>query len=45
MEDFETVAATTLQLSSKNILEWGFQAQLTQDKMVFNTQVQPTFLS
>ena len=43
MEDFETVAATTLQLSSKNILEWGFQAQLTQDKMVFNTQAQPTF--
>jgi transcription-repair coupling factor (superfamily II helicase) len=43
MEDFETVAATTLQLSSKNILEWGFQAQLTKDKIIFNTQVQPSF--
>ena len=43
MEDFETVAATELQLVSKNILEWGFQAQLSKDKLVFNTQVQPSF--
>ena len=42
-EDLETVESTELQLFSKNIIEWGFQAVLSKEKMVFNTQVQPSF--
>ena len=42
-EDFETVEDTEFQLSSKHIIEWGFQANLSNEKLVFNTQAQPSF--
>jgi transcription-repair coupling factor (superfamily II helicase) len=41
--DFVRVEETQQQLSTKSILEWGFHPQLTQEKIEFNTQVQPSF--
>jgi len=43
LADFVRVDETQKQLASKSILEWGFQPQLTQEKIIFNTQVQPSF--
>ncbi len=41
--DFVRVEETQQQLEAKSILEWGFHQQLTQEKIEFNTQVQPSF--
>jgi len=41
--DFVRVEETQQQLEAKSILEWGFHPQLTQEKIEFNTQVQPSF--
>jgi transcription-repair coupling factor (superfamily II helicase) len=43
IQDFETVENTTIQLQDKYILEWGFQPHLTKEKIVFDTQPQPSF--
>ena len=43
LEDFVRVDETQRQLATKSILEWGFQQQLSQEKIIFNTQVQPSF--
>jgi transcription-repair coupling factor (superfamily II helicase) len=43
LEDFVRVDETQRQLVTKSILEWGFQQQLSQEKIIFNTQVQPSF--
>ena len=43
LEDFVHVDETEKQLLGKAIIEWGFQPQLTSEKFVFNTQVQPAF--
>ena len=41
--DFVRVEETQQQLEAKSILECGFHQQLTQEKIEFNTQVQPSF--
>ena len=43
IDDFETVLATEARLSSHTLIEWGFHAHLTTQKIAFNTQVQPVF--
>ena len=43
LADFVRVEETQKQLATKSILEWGFQQQLTEEKFIFNTQVQPSF--
>jgi transcription-repair coupling factor (superfamily II helicase) len=43
IQDFETVENTTVQLQDKYIIEWGFQPHLTNEKIVFDTQPQPSF--
>ena len=43
LADFVRVNETQQQLETKSILEWGFHPQLTQEKIEFNTQVQPSF--
>ncbi|MEI7588958.1 MAG: transcription-repair coupling factor [Chitinophagia bacterium] len=43
LADFVRVEATQQQLTTKSMLEWGFHPQLTQEKIEFNTQVQPSF--
>ncbi|MEY3208098.1 MAG: hypothetical protein RL064_129, partial [Bacteroidota bacterium] len=43
IQDFETVENTTTQLQDKYIIEWGFQPHLTNEKIVFDTQPQPSF--
>ena len=43
LEDFVRVDETQRQLATKSILEWVFQQQLSQEKIIFNTQVQPSF--
>jgi transcription-repair coupling factor (superfamily II helicase) len=43
INDFETVAATETSLASHTLIEWGFHAHLSNDKIAFNTQSQPTF--
>ena len=43
LEDFETVAATKLSLRKHTLIEWGFHAQLSDEKLVFNIQAQPIF--
>jgi transcription-repair coupling factor (superfamily II helicase) len=43
LADFVSVEETQKQLETKSIIEWGFQQQLTQEKIIFNTQVQPSF--
>lgn len=43
IQDFETVENTTTQLQDKNIIEWGFQPHLAKEKIVFDTQPQPSF--
>ena len=43
IDDFETVAATESKLKSHTLIEWGFHAHLSKEKIVFNTQSQPVF--
>ncbi|MEK0423880.1 MAG: transcription-repair coupling factor [Bacteroidota bacterium] len=43
IDDFETVAATESKLISHTLIEWGFHAHLSKEKIVFNTQSQPVF--
>ena len=43
IDDFETVLATEARLSSYTLIEWGFHAHLTTQKIAFNTQAQPVF--
>lgn len=43
LDDFVSVASVTEALHNRNIIEWGFQANLTEQKITFNTQVQPSF--
>ena len=43
IDDFETVLATEARLSSHTLIEWGFHAHLTTQKIAFNTQAQPVF--
>ena len=42
-DDFVPVDHVTEQLLKRNIIEWGFQANLTEQKLAFSTQVQPSF--
>ena len=43
IDDFETVAATEEKLMSHVLIEWGFHAHLSKEKIAFNTQSQPVF--
>lgn len=43
IDDFETVAASEEKLKSHILIEWGFHAHLSNEKIVFNTQSQPVF--
>ena len=43
VDDFVPVDTVAAQVLSKNIIEWGFQASLTAQKLAFSTQVQPSF--
>ena len=43
IDDFETVLATEARLSSHTLIECGFHAHLTTQKIAFNTQAQPVF--
>jgi transcription-repair coupling factor (superfamily II helicase) len=43
IDDFETVAATEAKLISHTLIEWGFHAHLSNDKITFNIQPQPVF--
>jgi transcription-repair coupling factor (superfamily II helicase) len=43
ISDLVVVEETEQQLMQRSIIEWGFQPQLTHEKIVFNTQVQPAF--
>ncbi len=43
IDDFETVEETELKLNEHTLIEWGFHAHLSADKIVFNTQSQPVF--
>jgi transcription-repair coupling factor (superfamily II helicase) len=41
--DFVAVDTVATQLMQHHIIEWGFQANLTERKIAFSTQVQPSF--
>ena len=43
LEDFIDVEQTEQHLQCKTLIEWGFQAILTKEKIEFNTQTQPSF--
>ncbi len=43
IDDFETVAKTEATLLAHTLIEWGFHAHLSSDKITFNTQSQPIF--
>ncbi len=43
LDDFVPVDFVSAQLLKRNIIEWGFQANLTAQKLAFSTQVQPSF--
>lgn len=43
LEDFVDVELTEKALSTKSIIEFGYQPHLTKEKINFNTQVQPAF--
>jgi transcription-repair coupling factor (superfamily II helicase) len=43
ISDLVVVEETEQQLMQRSIIECGFQPQLTHEKIVFNTQVQPAF--
>jgi transcription-repair coupling factor (superfamily II helicase) len=42
-DDFVPVESVIEQVLKKPIIEWGFQANLTERKLAFSTQVQPSF--
>ena len=42
-DDFVPVDAVVEQVLKRPIIEWGFHANLTKQKIAFSTQVQPTF--
>jgi transcription-repair coupling factor (superfamily II helicase) len=42
-DDFVAVEKVIEQVFNKPIIEWGFQANLTKQKLAFSTQVQPSF--
>jgi len=43
LDDFDTVENAEASLLNSTIIEWGFQANICKDVMLFNTQVQPSF--
>ncbi|MEN9697013.1 MAG: transcription-repair coupling factor [Bacteroidota bacterium] len=43
LDDFETVLATEEKLKQHTLIEWGFQAQLSNEHLQFNVQSQPIF--
>jgi transcription-repair coupling factor (superfamily II helicase) len=43
VDDFVPVATVTAQIKQHSIIEWGAQANLTEKKLAFSTQVQPSF--
>jgi transcription-repair coupling factor (superfamily II helicase) len=43
LDDFDTVENAEASLLSSTIIEWGFQANICKEVMLFNTQVQPSF--
>ncbi len=43
IDDFETVLSTETNLTEHTLIEWGFHAHLSSDKITFNTQAQPVF--
>jgi len=43
IDDFELVPDSEKKISQHSIIEWGFHAHLTSEKIVFNTQPQPVF--
>jgi len=43
INDFELVIETENKLSHHTLIEWGFHAHLSSDKITFNTQSQPVF--
>ena len=43
IDDFELVSETENKLSHHTLIEWGFHAHLSSEKITFNTQSQPIF--
>jgi len=43
IDDFETVEATEASVGAHTLIEWGFHAHLSKEKIAFNTQSQPVF--
>ena len=43
VDDFVPVATVATQMKQHAIIEWGSQANLTEKKLAFSTQVQPSF--
>ena len=43
LDDFELVNDTEAKITKHILIEWGFHAHLTKEKIAFNTQVQPVF--
>ena len=43
IDDFELVIESELKIAQHTIIEWGFHAHLTKEKITFNTQSQPVF--
>ncbi len=43
LDDFDTVENVEASLLNSTIIEWGFQANITKEVILFNTQVQPSF--
>ena len=43
IDDFELVGETENKLSHHTLIEWGFHAHLSSEKITFNTQSQPIF--
>ena len=43
IDDFELVSETENKISHHTLIEWGFHAHLSSEKITFNTQSQPIF--
>ena len=43
IDDFELVPDSEKKIGKHSIIEWGFHAHLTSEKIIFNTQPQPVF--
>ena len=43
LDDFDTVENAEASLLKRTIIEWGFQANISKEVILFNTQVQPSF--